>query len=275
MKQRIITSLFLASFAITFILLSSKPVFAGVLLLVWAGAMWEWTRLIGMQTLLGRGLATALAALLMAGLWMLRGEPVWWLCIGIGVLWWLLAVLWMRAFSFAASPNSRNRMIKLGTGLLVLVPGWAALVEIHDQPSLGGAWALYALFVVWAADTFAYFFGSRYGRNKLAPRISPGKTFEGVWGALIGSGLVALIGAWWIGVRGVPLGLYVVLGLLCVVYSIIGDLFESLMKRHANVKDSGALFPGHGGLLDRLDGVVAAMPLFALGKFLIDLTLLT
>ena len=270
MKQRIITSLILAPLAISFILLSSRALFAGVLLLVWAGAMWEWTRLIGMQTLLGRGLATAIAAFLMVGLWMLRGEPAWWLCIGIGTLWWLIALFWMRAFSFGASPNSQNRMIKLGAGLLVLIPSWVALVEIHDQPGLGGAWALYALFVVWAADTFAYFIGSRYGRNKLAPRISPGKTLEGVWGALVGSGLVALVGAWWIGVRDVPLVLFVILGLLCVVYSIIGDLFESLMKRQANVKDSGTLFPGHGGLLDRIDGVVAAMPLFALGKFLID-----
>ncbi len=271
MKQRIITSLILAPITIAFILLSSTPLFAGLLVVAWAAAMWEWTRLIGMQRHLARALAVGLTILLMVGLWLLRGQAAWWLCIGVGVVWWLIALGWMRGYSFAASPNRRNVAIKLVAGWLVLIPSWTALVQIHDEPGFGGAWALYALFVVWAADTFAYFVGSRWGRNKLAPRISPGKTLEGVWGALVGSGLIALIGGWWIGARGVPLALLVVLGLLCVVWSILGDLFESLMKRQANVKDSGALFPGHGGLLDRLDGVFAAMPVFALGKLLIDL----
>lgn len=271
MKQRIITSLILAPIAIAFILLSPTSWFAGLLVAVWAYAMWEWTRLIGMQQLLARALVVVVSILLMAGLWRVRGESAWWLCISVGVAWWLFALSWMRRFSFAASPNARNIAIKLLAGLLVLIPGWAALVQIHGLPGPRGAWALYALFVVWAADTFAYAVGSRWGRNKLAPRISPGKTLEGVWGALVGSGLIALLGGWWIGARGVPLALLVVLGLFCVIWSILGDLFESLMKRQANVKDSGALFPGHGGLLDRLDGVFAAMPMFALGKLLIDL----
>lgn len=247
MKQRIITALILAPVAIAFILLSSTPLFAGVLLLVWAASMWEWTRLIGMQGTAPRIASVVLTVLLMAGLWLVRGQTWWWLCIGAGVVWWLIALRWMRSFSFAASPTSGNRLIKLIAGLFVLVPAWTAVVEIHDQANLGPAWTLFALFIVWAADTFAYFAGSRFGRNKLAPRISPGKTLEGVWGALVG------------------------LGLVCVVWSIIGDLFESLMKRQANVKDSGTLFPGHGGLLDRLDGVVAAMPIFVVGKTLIDL----
>ena len=271
MKQRIITALILAPIAIAFILMSSTPIFAGVLLLVWAASMWEWTRLIGMQSASARIGSVIVIVLLMVGLWLVRGEKWWWICIGAGVVWWLIALRWMRSFSFAASPTSRNQAIKLIAGLFVLVPAWTALVEIHGQADLGPAWALFALFIVWSADSFAYFVGSRFGRNKLAPRISPGKTLEGVWGALIGSGLIALIGGWWLGQRDLPLILLIGLGLVCVIWSIIGDLFESLMKRQANVKDSGALFPGHGGLLDRLDGVVAAMPVFVVGKALIDL----
>ncbi len=271
MKQRIITSLILAPITIALILLSPTPLFAGLLAVAWAGAMWEWTRLIGMQQHVARALVVVLTILMMLGLWTLRDQPVWWLCITIGAAWWLVALWWMRGFSFAAAPNTRNLSIKLVAGWLVMVPSWTALVQIHDVPGFNGVWALYALFVVWAADTFAYAAGKRWGRNKLAPRISPGKTREGVWGALVGSSLIALIGGWWIGARGVPLALLVGLGLICVVWSILGDLFESLMKRQANVKDSGALFPGHGGLLDRLDGVFAAMPMFALGKLLIDL----
>jgi phosphatidate cytidylyltransferase len=271
MKQRIITGLILAPIAIAFILMSSTPLFAGVLVLAWAASMWEWTRLIGMQSIALRGSAVAVSVLLMVGLWVVRGQSLWWSTIAIGAAWWVIALLWMRGFSFAASPTARNRAIKLAAGLLVMVPCWAALVELHGQHTLGPRWTLFALLLVWSADSFAYFAGSRFGRNKLAPRISPGKTLEGVWGALIGSGLIALIGGWWLGERDWPLVLLIALGLLCVGWSIIGDLFESLMKRQANVKDSGALFPGHGGLLDRLDGVFAAMPMFAAGKTLIDL----
>jgi phosphatidate cytidylyltransferase len=157
------------------------------------------------------------------------------------------------------------------SGLCVLVPAWAALVQLHGEKPNGRLWTLFALVLVWAADTFAYFAGSRFGRNKLAPRISPGKTLEGVWGALIGTALVALIAGWWMQQRGAGLALLVGLAVLCVVFSIIGDLFESLMKRQAGVKDSGSLFPGHGGMLDRLDGVFAALPLFVIGKVGIDL----
>ena len=271
MKQRIITALILTPIAIAFILLSSTPIFAGVLLLVWVATMWEWTRLIGVQNVTLRVLNILVMATLMVGLWLVRGQTIWWMCIAIGALWWLVALRWMRSFSFAASPTPRNRLIKMVAGMFVLVPAWTALVAIHSLPTHGPYWTLYALFLVWAADTFAYVSGSRFGRNKLAPRISPGKTWEGVYGALIGSSLIAFIGAWWLGQRDVTLILLIGLGLFCVVWSIIGDLFESLMKRQANVKDSGALFPGHGGLLDRLDGVVAAMPMFAAGKFLIDL----
>ena len=271
MKQRILTGLILAVIAVSFILLASGPLFAGLLAVVWLLAYWEWTRLIGMPLLVTRLLAVAANALLIAGLWSVRGESTWWVAITAGLLWWLLSLLWMRHFSFAASPTRGNRLLKLAAGTLALVPAWVALVEIHEHPQLGPLWTLFALLLVWVADSFAYFAGSRFGRNKLAPRISPGKTLEGVWGALAGSGLVAAIGGWWLGERDWALALLIALGLLCVVYSVIGDLFESLMKRQANVKDSGALFPGHGGLLDRLDGVFAAMPVFAAGKTVIDL----
>ncbi|HOX71321.1 MAG TPA: phosphatidate cytidylyltransferase [Dokdonella sp.] len=271
MKQRILTGLILAPLAIAFILLSSTTVFAGVLVIVWAIAMWEWTRLIGMPLMATRILASAVGVAALAGLWLVRGQWLWWLAIVAGVLWWLIALSWMRHFSFAASPTARNRRIKLLAGAFVLLPAWAALIEIHGHPRLGATWTLFALLLVWAADSFAYFAGSRFGRNKLAPRISPGKTLEGVWGALIGTSLIAVGGGLWLGQRGVPLALLVALALLCVIYSILGDLFESLMKRQAGVKDSGALFPGHGGMLDRLDGVFAAIPAFAVGKFAIDL----
>ncbi|MGB0133987.1 phosphatidate cytidylyltransferase [Dokdonella sp.] len=271
MKQRILTGLVLAPIAVAAILLSSASLFAGLLAGIWILTLWEWTRLIGIRSMVTRVLFLLVGGGLMAGLWMVQGSWIWWLSIGLGLLWWLLSVLWMRHFSFGASPTPRNRVVKLVAGILALIPAWVALVELHGQANLGPAWTLLALVLVWSADSFAYFVGSRYGRTKLAPRISPGKTREGVWGAMVGTAMVAFVGGWWLDERGIPLILLILLALLCVIYSVIGDLFESLMKRQANVKDSGALFPGHGGLLDRLDGVFAAIPLFAAGKTLIDI----
>jgi phosphatidate cytidylyltransferase len=271
MKQRILTGLVLAPLAIAFLLLSSGLWFAVPLAAIWLLAGWEWTRLIGMRGMPTRIASVAALALLIGALWSLRGASVWWLLIAIGALWWFASIVWMRHFSFAAAPSPGNHAIKLMAGVLVLLPSWAALVEIHEQPQNGPLWALLGLALIWAADSLAYFAGSRFGRHKLAPRISPGKTIEGVWGGLLGGALVAAGGGLWLGERGWPLVLLVALGLLCVVHSIIGDLFESLLKRQANVKDSGTLFPGHGGLLDRLDGVFAAVPLFAVGKAAIDL----
>ena len=273
MKQRILTALILIPIAIAIILLLPTPAFAVIVALVFLMAQWEWTRLIGVPDITTRVGSVLICALLFAGLWWLRDHTIWWLVIGAGMFWWLLAMLWLRHFSFAASPTPGNRALKLIAGLAIFVPAWAALVEIHRIEPFGHWWTLFALVLIWAADSFAYFTGSRYGRTKLAPRISPGKTIEGAWGALIGAALVALVGGWLFGERGLALALLLGVAMLTVVFSIIGDLFESLIKRQANVKDSGALFPGHGGLLDRLDSVFAAMPAFAAGKALIDLLL--
>jgi phosphatidate cytidylyltransferase len=139
-------------------------------------------------------------------------------------------------------------------------------MKMHLGQETLHTWALYALVLVWGADTFAYLAGSRWGTTKLAPKISPGKTVAGVYGALAGSALIAVIGGWLLDVRGMTLLALVVLAMISVLFSIVGDLFESLIKRHASVKDSGSLFPGHGGVCDRLDGAFAALPIFVLGK---------
>jgi len=144
-------------------------------------------------------------------------------------------------------------------------------MRIHAAPVHGNWWALYALLLGWSADTFAYLAGMRWGRRKLAPAISPGKTWAGVYGGLAATAVVAAIGGCLLGVRNLDLFALVVLATLCVCFSVVGDLFESLIKRHAGVKDSGALFPGHGGVFDRLDGLFALLPLFALGKLLLGL----
>ncbi|MBN8728512.1 MAG: phosphatidate cytidylyltransferase [Xanthomonadales bacterium] len=271
LKQRTLTAVALAPIVVALVLLlptlALATIIGGMLLL----AFWEWARLSGVASRPWRAVLLAANAVLFILLWQVRAEPLAWYIIGAGLVWWLLAVAWLGNFAWGAAPTRENTAIKLIAGELAIVPAWLALVEIHGGADHGHAWMLLAMLLVWAADTAAFFTGKRFGRTKLAPRISPNKTTAGGWGALGGGAIVALAGGWLLGVRGAALGLLLGLALSTVVASILGDLVESLLKRQANVKDSGTLFPGHGGLLDRVDSLLAALPVFAAGKALIDL----
>ncbi|HXD84294.1 MAG TPA: phosphatidate cytidylyltransferase [Rudaea sp.] len=271
MKQRIVTALLLAPLAIALVLLLPTPAFATVIAGLCLLAVWEWTRMSGLRDRRLRGLLLALAALAFWALWRYRDEDAVMIVVAAGALWWVVALAWLKRFSFAAAPTRENTLLKLVVGVLVVFPSWIALMRIHAAPSHGHGWALYALVLGWSADSFAYLAGKRWGRRKLAPAISPGKTWAGVYGGLVATAVVAAIGGWLLGVQDLRLLALVALALLCVCFSVVGDLFESLIKRHAGVKDSGALFPGHGGVFDRLDGIFALLPLFALGKLLLGL----
>jgi phosphatidate cytidylyltransferase len=271
LKQRVVTALLLAPAAILLVLLIPTQGFALVTGAMMLLALWEWTRLVGFPDGRLRYAFAIVNGVLLVLLWLSRGSTTWWLVIGAGLAWWIAAMWWLRHFSFAAAPTRENRSLKLLVGCLIVLPAWVAALQLHLGDDHGHVWALFALMLVWAADTSAYFAGSRWGVTKLAPRISPGKTVAGVYGALIGSGLVAIGGGWLLGLRGVALIAILLLALVSVGFSIVGDLFESLIKRHSNVKDSGTLVPGHGGVFDRLDSVFAALPVFALGKALLNL----
>ncbi|PWK92019.1 phosphatidate cytidylyltransferase [Fulvimonas soli] len=271
LRQRILTALLLAPLAILLILAAPTWLFAPAVALVFLGAAWEWSQLSGVRGDAARGALLAFTAAVFALLWCWRATALWPALIALGVAWWGLTCLWLRHFAFGAAPTAENRGLKLLAGLLVIVPGWVAATALHGAQPHGHWWTFLALAIVWAADTGAYFSGRRFGRRKLAPNISPGKTWAGVYGAFAAGALVALAGGWLLGVRDARLAGLVLLAVLTVAASIVGDLLESLMKRHAQVKDSGTLFPGHGGLLDRLDSVFAAMPVFALGKLLLGL----
>lgn len=271
LKQRTITGLILAPIGIAVVLLlptMALAVFTSLTVLV---ALWEWTRMSGFTSRPMRSGVVAIVMLVLVALWLARGETLIWYLIVAGVAWWIVAFVWLRNFSFGAAPTRENAAIKLICGLLATLPAWVALTKIHSDPRSGPAWALLAMMLVSVADTAAYFTGSRYGKAKLCPQISPNKTIAGVYGALASGVLLSAAGGWLLHVRGLALVALIALALVTVVASIIGDLFESLIKRQAGVKDSGTLFPGHGGMFDRLDGMFAALPVFALGKALLDL----
>lgn len=262
MKQRVITALMLAPLVLAAILLLPKswlmPLVAAALL----GALWEWTRLIGIRSHSVRALILLLHAGVMAWLaW--RGKPlIPWVALA-GVAWWLLALAWLRVPQFAKADTAANRVFKSGVGALLVIPALCAFALLHDESA---SWALYGLMLVWAADTFAYFAGRRFGGAKLAPSISPGKTWAGFWGGLFGVVVLAMVMAPVLGVTLQQLPVLVAISLVAGLASVLGDLFESLIKRQAGAKDSGTLLPGHGGLLDRIDSILAALPVFAIFK---------
>lgn len=269
--QRVLTALVLAPLAILIILLPPTAVFAAIVALAFLAALWEWTQLSGLKSRAWRTGLLIVAAGVFALLWHAHATALTPWLLAAGVAWWLLACLWLRHFAFAAAPTRENLALKLLAGAFVVFPTWVALTSIHAREPHGHWWTLLALVIVWVSDIGAYFSGRAFGKRKLAPQISPGKTWAGAYGAMVAGVLVAGLGGWLLGVRGTRLGELALLTAVTVAISIVGDLLESLMKRHAQVKDSGTIFPGHGGLMDRLDSVFAALPVFAAGLLLLDI----
>jgi phosphatidate cytidylyltransferase len=153
-------------------------------------------------------------------------------------------------------------------GAFVLVPCWASINYIRNQDE-GPLGLLFLFVLIWGADSAAYFVGKKWGTKRLAPYVSPGKSWQGLMGALLVSTLIVLTTLW---LCNVPFPIWpwaIVLSLVTVLFSIVGDLFESMIKRQAKVKDSGKLLPGHGGVLDRIDSLTAAAPIFVLGALLL------
>jgi len=174
--------------------------------------------------------------------------------------WWVMAFLWL-----TLAPERHQPAVALLCGIPVLVPAFVALARVQVSVrgfARGPELVLWMLLLVFAADIGAYFAGRSLGRHKLAPRVSPGKTWEGAIGGLLAVGLVALAGTVHL---GLPVAAGVAFGCAVGIFSVIGDLTESMFKRAAGLKDSGSLLPGHGGILDRIDSVTAAAPLYALG----------
>ncbi|HQW59323.1 phosphatidate cytidylyltransferase [Thermomonas sp.] len=275
-KTRLLAALIMAPIAILSVLFVPTPVLAALAALLFLTALWEWLKLAEVDDTLARTILLLCNVAVMAALvWGSRSAQggsfaLLQLVVVVGVAWWLLAMLWMKHYHFASDHDSNARAFKLLAGTLAVVPAWCALGLIHASQPNGHQWLLLALLLVWSADTGAYFagrhFGGKFFARKLAPRISPNKTIEGLLGGLLLALAVAIAGALLIGARVEQLPAIGVVALATVLFSVVGDLFESLLKRHVGAKDSGDLIPGHGGVLDRVDSVLAALPVFALGK---------
>ncbi|WP_177418746.1 phosphatidate cytidylyltransferase [endosymbiont of Lamellibrachia barhami] len=268
LKQRVLTALVLAPLIVTGVLWSPTLYLALVLALFLAVCGFEWARLSGTNSPVGQFGYILVLGLFMAAVAMLLEAPalLLWLFVLV-VFWWLVVLIRLRHFRSGVIAEGFSLTQSL-EGIIVLVPAWLAWVTLHQVPEQGPQLLLFLLILIWAADIGAYFAGRRFGRTKLAPEVSPGKTREGVYGAIAGSLICGLFFAWWQGFSPAEYPLALLLCVLTVIFSVIGDLFESLLKRLRNMKDSGTLLPGHGGMLDRLDSLTAAGPVFVLGLML-------
>jgi phosphatidate cytidylyltransferase len=272
-RQRITTALLLAPLPILAILFLPTPWLAAAVAAVLLLGLWEWTRLAGLEDLVPRaGVLTANALLIAALAWGSANQrhfPLWAVAM-IGATWWAFVPLWLARPKFASGDQTASRMLKLLAGSLCIIPAWCALGLLHFPP-LGPRWTLFAIALVWAADSGAYFTGSKIGKRKLAPSISPGKTWEGVAGGLVTAMVLSAIALPLLGLAWSKLPALALLTAVTAAVSVVGDLFESVMKRQAGMKDSGDLFPGHGGMMDRIDSLLAALPVFLIGKELLNL----
>jgi len=233
-----------------------------------AAAAWEWATLAGLQQLFAK--MTYIASVLLLGVFLIYGvlhEPA--LIVSLLVaaaLWWLWALVELVSRKEVNKGMFAVRSGRIIGGFLVLVPLWVACVYLLAADAERPRALLFLLALVWMADTAAYFAGSLLGRTKLAPQVSPGKTVEGVVGGVIGVVLLAWLCGTMVWKYEVGLLMrWIGLAAVTALFSVVGDLTESKLKRIAGVKDSGRLFPGHGGVLDRIDALTAAAPIFALG----------
>ena len=264
LKTRIVTAvvLVLALLAVIFFLPPIATVIA-VTAMVIAGA-WEWSAFLRAPAVAIRAGYVAVVVFLLWAVWQITGSPrgrntV----LLVALVWWIVALLWI-----VFAPRRATSVMAAIAGILALVPSWMALIQLRYLPS-GAEWMLFVLVLVWAADIGAYFVGRKFGRTRLAPAVSPGKTWEGVLGGVALSVLVAVGGAVYFHVEW---PLFVGLCVAVVGFSVVGDLTESLLKRFAGVKDSGTLFPGHGGVMDRIDSVTSAAPILFFGLIALGVT---
>lgn len=273
LKTRIITAAILIPFVLAAIFFLSPLGFqiaTAVLALLIA---LEWARLIGLRTRFAQ-IAYALFNLPLIGLLNhlldsnLLATAIF---LDLGVMWWLAAFMAMMLFMKGNQTIWQSKIARMLMGLFILLPFWVAINLIRSVPE-GSAYILILCLLVWGADTGAYFAGKLWGKHKLAEKVSPKKTLEGVYGALTLTIIIALIAGWYLNLSVLILIFFVLLALVTVLFSILGDLIESMVKRQHGVKDSGNILPGHGGLLDRLDSLFAAAPVFAIGLIAFGLT---
>lgn len=269
LKQRILTAIVLVLVLAGTILFAGD---AGVSLLFSLALFVAVSELLALTTKPEKMLEIIIALLFSSLFWLLylkSGIRINFYFCFVGSIFWVGILCFILRYRFSGQWSIQMRWLHLLTGLALLWICGTGLLFVYRYFDAGGWVLLYTLTLIWVADIGAYFVGKHFGRNKLAPGISPAKTREGVIGGIAGNLVWMFIVFWLSDGWGMALWQFICIGLCASIISVVGDLYESILKREARVKDSGRLLPGHGGVLDRVDGVIAATPVFILGLYAI------
>ncbi|MEQ4732876.1 MULTISPECIES: phosphatidate cytidylyltransferase [Providencia] len=273
LKYRLLTAIILIPIVIAALFLLSPANFGLIVIAVCALGAWEWAQFVGWHSQAKRiGLAVVFAAILLAMQFSISdinqfsSEPMILYGLWAGLIWWGIAIILVVTYPASASWG-KSVVIRLLFGVLTIIPFYCGMMVLRtvgyqSDTFFGAWWLLYVMLLVWGADSGAYAFGRTIGRNKMAPKVSPGKTWEGLVGGLITAGIISWLFSAFAPIPVMP-DYLLVTSIIVVVVSVFGDLTESMFKRQSGIKDSSHLIPGHGGILDRIDSLTAAIPVFA------------
>jgi phosphatidate cytidylyltransferase len=271
LRQRLITAALLIPFMVWDILHLPFTILAGVLGMFVLLATWEWAGICGWQSWRGKSVYTVIMGSILLTIYWFWPQLALTYLLAIAGFGWLLALVGVISYQQGYDLMPKSLWIKACLGLFILIPAWVALLLLDER--YDGQAVLFLLVLIWVADSGAFFVGKYFGRNKLADKISPGKTWEGVAGALLSSMPIALGYANFLSMTLTTIIWFMGLCLVTVIASILGDLLESLFKRQMGLKDSSQLLPGHGGILDRIDSLTSAAPVFVFGLITLGIVL--
>lgn len=266
LKLRILTSIIFAPLVILAIFKLPDYYFTLFIGSVFVIASWEWARLIGLKTVVSQAIYIIFILFMMIiGLYfVVPNYNLLLLILGMAFIVWLMMFYYVLGYAGMTYPKLSFKVRHGLMGILIIIVPFIALIVLRNGEKYGPGYLFGLLLLLWVADSAAYFAGKKWGKTKLAMRVSPGKSWEGVWGALIATSVYTILVIFKNGYPTVQAFAIVVLSMATVLFSVLGDLLESRYKREADRKDSSSILPGHGGILDRIDSLTAAAPIFLL-----------
>lgn len=270
LKYRLLTAFLMGPLILWAIYAMPEKYFALFALVLVSLGAWEWSAFAGWVKPLQRGLFFAVNVILFATLLYFQNNDLNISIIAASLLWWAICIPLLLSFPFKKDNFLHKRFVTTVVGIVLLSGTFVSMMLIRDNPDYGSQFVLYLILIIWFADSGAYFAGRSLGKNKLIPNVSPGKTWEGVAGAFVATLIVSIVALNILNVSSSQSIIFVVITQITVLYSIVGDLSESMFKRMANIKDSGHILPGHGGILDRIDSLMSGFPVFLAGLWLME-----